>query len=415
MKRLSLKRTPGFLLALCVLSLAPGMLSSAAAGPGFVKIVKAGDVSGTKAVLTWSRASNAAGYNIYKVDTDTGEIIGKKPVATTKSLSCTVAIDAGETSSFQVFAYSQQGSRKVENEEGSPTVDIESKLLRLSCYGNKCAYLEWDKVKNAKGYILYIKEDGEYEEIDRVKKTSYKLDIPVGETYKVVLRSYRKEDGEEILSEKSNVLKVTGKKLESVHGRQWLASLKKSVKVEDEDTGNTVTLKAGTKFLAPWHSYNSIKVTALKGGKKYTIKGTDLKFGDLYLAPSYDYYNSIQAEAYINGKNYKSKTNYLIWISQYTASVHFFKKSGGKWKETRVAPCIIGGVNGHTLVGEYETFLHNNTVHFYWNPTKSWGQAFHGWIDGNRWGSHSKGCVRLEAHDLQYLRRLPLGTKVVSY
>ena len=417
MRRISLKRIWGLLLAAGILALAPTLLASAASGPGFVKQVKATDVRGTKATLSWSRAKNATGYNIYRVDPETGDLIGTKPVKTTTGLSCTVSLKLGTTYSFQVFAYKKNGKKTVENEEGSPPIDVEPQLLHVLSYGNQCVYLEWDKVKNADGYILYRrKPGGEFKEIKTLKSgtTGCKVKVPANTTYRFKLCSYKMKNGEKVLSEPSNIVKFKGKKLESVHGRRWQVTLKKTIKATNSETGEKVTLKAGTRLTASSFSTGMINVTTAKGDT-YKIKGSNCTFGDYQLAPSYDYYTRLQAEEFVNKKKYSSKTNYLIWISQYTASVHFFKGSQGKWKEQRVAQCIIGGENGRTRLGEFETFLHDNTVHFYWSTIKNWGQAFHGWIDAHRWGTYSKGCVRLPPDDLKYLRSLPLGTKVVSY
>ncbi len=423
MRKLSLKRIRGLLLVAFVLAFAPALLSSAAVKPGFVETVIATDVTGTRATLTWTRAKNATGYNVYLVDSETSEIIGGKPIATTTDCRCVVALRPGRMFSFQIFAYLQNGRKTVENEEGSPPVDVEPQTLRVLCYGNGYAYLEWDETEKADGYILYRynKKKGKYKKLQTLQDTSCLVSIPEGESYKYMLRSYRIKKGKRVLSTKSNELKVKGKKLEVVHGRLWQAWLNRDVIAKDKETGENVALKKGTRVLVAYHASGPIDATLLfsggQQGSTYTVNGSYLNYGELYLAPSYTYYSKNQAESFINCGGYTSKTNYLIWISQYTGSVHFFVGSQRRWKEQRVAQCIIGGPMGHTAVGQYELLDRGDPAHiyFYWNPYKEWGQAFHGYLDRNTWGALSYGCVRLSAADFAYLKRLPYGTKVVSY
>lgn len=417
MKKTSLKRILRLLIMTGMLAVAPAMLSSAAARPGFVRSLKA-NVEGNKATLTWTKVSDATGYNVYEVDPETSDII--KRVKQTTGLTCTVTVKAGETHSYQVFAYKKSGSRTLENEEGSPPVDVEVETLRVIGYGNGCAFLEWDKVRKASGYVLYVydEDDEDYIEYETFKatKTSCKVEIPEGETYTFIMRSYRNVRGENVFSEDSNELDVEGKKQEAVHGRRWGAYLKTNLKAKSVENDRVVTLKKGTRVMSAACSVSQVEVTVLRNGKEYVLNGSYLKYTGMYFAPSYDYYGKAQSEDFINSRKYASNTKYLVWINQYTASVHIFKGSKGKWTQVLMVPCIIGSDRGYTKSGEFQIIRRDGGhVYFYWNASKNWGQSFHGWVDSNRWGSYSAGCVRVDYSTFAYINALPLGTKVISY
>ncbi len=291
--------------------------------------------------------------------------------------------------------------------------------LRLICRGNKSAFLGWNDVKNADAYSIYrCESDGSYTLIARSKTSDYHVKhLKPGKKYRFVVRTVK--GGVE--SENSNIVTVTGKKINvnDVHGRYWVAKMKTTMTVKDLKTGKKIKLKKGTALFTT--ACTNIKITGiLKNGHKIKIKGNKLKYSNLWVTKSWKYYSKEQAEAFVNSKGYKSDTNWLIWVSQYTSSVHIFQGSRGKWVRKRIAPCVIGTL-GHTTPGEFKLIRRDPShgkpgVLFSWNPEKNWGHAFHCRIDSHTTGPYSNGCVRLGDSDLVYLvNKCPLGTKVVSY
>lgn len=292
------------------------------------------------------------------------------------------------------------------------------KNFRLICYGNKVAFLGWDDVKKADKYTIYLynSSTNSYSYFGQSKTSAYKAkNLRPGTTYQFIVRSVRK--GQE--SADSGVVTATAKQIDTsdLHGRYWSAKMKKTTKVTLSN-GAKLTVKKGTKLYAEACSKNRITVI-LKTGEKFRLKGTKLKYTNLWLTSSYQYYTQEQAEMYVNSKGYSSQTNWLIWISQYTGSVHIFKGAKGKWKRQRVAMCVIGAL-GHTTPGVFKTIRRSSRngkpqIYFSWNPDKNWGLSIHCRIDKHKRGAYSDGCIRLSDKDLKYVaNKCPLGTTVVS-
>lgn len=297
---------------------------------------------------------------------------------------------------------------------GSQTV----KNFRLICYGNKAAFLGWDDVKNADRYSVYRYDasTGSYTLLGRTKESNYKVSgLTPKTTYQFVVRTI--QGGEE--SADSAIVTATAKKMnvKSIHGRYWSAKMKETTKVTLSN-GTKMTVKKGTSLFAEACSKNRINVI-LKTGQKFRLKGTKLKYSNLWLTKSYKYYSQEQAEMFVNSKGYTSQTNWLVWISQYSGSVHIFKGSKGKWKRQRVCPCVIGEL-GHTSPGVFKMIKRERyngapQTYFSWNSEKNWGLSFHNRIDKHTRGAYSNGCVRLGNSDLNYLtKNCALGTTVVS-
>ncbi len=302
----------------------------------------------------------------------------------------------------------QAASQKVQN-------------FRVVCNGNKSVFLGWDKVPKAKYYNVYRYEPSNqtYKLIKRTKETAYQVKgMTVGKKYYFVVRSLKggKESGD------SEIVTAVGKKLNvaAVHGRYWSAKVKKTMTVTEKGTGKKIKVKAGTAVFTESASGNKIVAITAKGKTKFYCKTANLKYSELWVTEDYKYYSKAQAEAFINGKGYSSETGWLVWVSQYTASIHVFRGSKGKWTRVRIAPCVIGSA-GRTTPGVFRMLRTESThnkpqIYFSWNPEKNWGNSFHCRINSNSHGPYSNGCVRLGDSDLYYLaENCPMGTTVVSY
>ena len=216
----------------------------------------------------------------------------------------------------------------------------------------------------------------------------------------------------------SSPLEVTGKEVKAVHGRRWEVRAKKSFTAIDLRTGKKVKIKKGAKG-SVGNRHKKKPTIIFANGVRIKAKRSRFNYGNLSLSKSYKQYTKEVAEAYINGKGYSSRTKWLVWISQYTGSVHVFKGSKGMWKRQRVAKCIVG-IYGRTCVGVFRMLRRTSThgkpqIYFTWNPAKNWGQSFHCRIDKNTRGAYSSGCIRLGDKDLYYIvNHCPMGTTVVS-
>lgn len=294
------------------------------------------------------------------------------------------------------------------------------KNFRLICYGNKVVFLGWDDVKQADAYNVYSydAQSNSYTLLGRTKESSFKAKgLVPKKKYQFVVRTVRKG----VESADSKPVKATAKRInvKDIHGRYWIARAKSAMTVKLTN-GKKVKLKKGQTVYTT--AATNIRIRAfLKNGKRFYIKGSKLKYVDLTVTKSYKFYSKEQAEAFVNSKGYTSQTKWLIWISQYTSSVHIFSGSKGKWKRQRIGPCVFGKL-GHTTPGEFKLLdcdMHGRNgkpeLHFSWNPVKNWGHAFHCRIDRHTSGPYSDGCVRLGDSDLYYLAsHCPIGTKVVS-
>lgn len=299
------------------------------------------------------------------------------------------------------------------------------KNFQLAYNSNRSAFLTWDKAKNASYYLLcqYDPETGAYAEIAKTSSCSYEAkQLKVGEIYQFAVQSVYAKKGKTVKAAYSDLLEVEGKRIRlgRVHGRHWAVVTKRKITGKDTKTGKTVHVKKGTAGAATSSSGSAKTTLILENGTRIQVKRKDLKYGNLYLTKSYKYYSQAEAEAFVNQKGYYSPTKWLVWVSQYTASVHVFKGSQGHWKRKLVAECVIGQ-DGHTVPGVFHMLRHSTTrgkplVYFSWNPAKEWGLAIHCRIDSNTRGAFSSGCVRLGDSDLYYvINHCPIGTTVVSY
>lgn len=132
------------------------------------------------------------------------------------------------------------------------------------------------------------------------------------------------------------------------------------------------------------------------------------------------------AENFVNSRNYKSNTDYLIWISKKNFTVSVFLKRDYGWDCIKQIPCSIGAPNTPTVTGEFtyhqyqEKWAYNN---YYVGPVMRFynGYAIHSTLvryDGTDYDARlgkmiSHGCVRVYPTEARWLTDyVPLGTKI---
>ena len=139
------------------------------------------------------------------------------------------------------------------------------------------------------------------------------------------------------------------------------------------------------------------------------------------------YSENYQKEAYINGRDITSRTDYLIWVSKSDYEVNLFKGSKNNWTLVKSLPCAIGAPNTPTVEGlfEYHQYQPRWTyANYYCGPIMRFyrGYALHSTLikyDGtpydNRVGVKiSHGCLRLRPEDIKWLSTVtPLYTRVL--
>ena len=423
------KKTVTLFLMLTALFLVPVLQLQAASNiPGQVKNLTAKAVSETSIQLNWSKVSGATGYYVYQVE-DTGKT---KKVATTNKTTYTVKkLKVNQAYTYQVYAYKKVKKQTYKSETASPKKTVSTyiktpkapKSLKVGIYGNKTATLQWSAGQNANGYYVYLYDEktDTYKQLAKTKSRSYELKkLKDGEKYKVRVQSYRTVSGVTKIGASADLV-VTGREfsdaVKSVHGRYWNATLKSDTTGVDVSTGKKRVIKKGTSVTASAKSPATVVVT-LKNGTKVKVPSKKLRFGNLKVTTKE--YSTSTKEAFVNAKGYTSKTNYLVWINQYTTSTNVFKKRNGKWKLVRRMPCIVGRY-GNTPMGVYSIIKQGwgyggPVLFFTWSDSLQKGNAFHKYVDWHKRGAYSGGCIRLPDADLNYLvKYCKPGTTVVSY
>ncbi len=417
------------MLVMAVLFILPVQTALAANTPGNVKQLKVQAVSDTSVKLTWTGASGATGYIVYRVNTETGALT---KVGTTTNTSTTVKkLKVDKEYTFKVRAYRKVKKKTYYSTADSPRASItlsmltpaKVKNLRVGSYGNKTAYLKWNEAKNATGYAIY-RYDASTEEYKRIAKTTdttyLAKNLKVGTTYKFKVRAYRKVQGQTKYGDYSETVSAKGKKVDisNIKGRLFSAVMKTNGKAKVASTGKTITIAAGTKIAATSQSQAEITAYLMKDGTKIKIKGSYLSTGNLHTSKKS--YTKSQKEAFVNVKGYSSPSKYLIWINQYTLTLTIFKGSKGEWKQVMTDSCVVGAY-GHTGVGVYSikkktTHYGGPCIFFTWSTRLNSGNAFHKRIDANTQAPVSGGCVRLADGILNFMNaNCPIGTTVVSY
>lgn len=175
--------------------------------PGTPTLVSAVCSSYGTVTLTWKKASNAAGYRIYR------KVNGKwKKVATVKKASTLTHTETGltygESYTYTVKAYRKVNGKTVwgsyDKTGISCTVKAAAPTIRsidVSTAGQ--AVVRWKSVSGVSGYRVYYKlEDGKWTSVGNVgsSKTSKTITGLEAGTYYFAVRSYWKVDGKKYYS-----------------------------------------------------------------------------------------------------------------------------------------------------------------------------------------------------------------------
>lgn len=422
-------------LMLAVMTVLPAMQSSAADHtPGRVRKLTATKISETSIRLNWPKATKADGYIIYQVDQKTGEL---ERVGKTRNLAYTFKdMKPGQKYTYQVFTYRVYKEKTYKDTKGSPLASVKLTLkkpakvsnFRVSSYGDGTVTLSWNKSANATSYVLYQYDTDKkkYVRIAITNNLTYtvkKLERGVKYRFQVVARRtvnkvYRESDVSDTVAFTGVVYSESTK---AVKSRRHEATVKINTTATVVATKKTITLKKGTKVATTARSGGMV-TAFMTNGTKIRMQGSKLTYGNLRTNTKEAYSKDVK-ETFINEKGYASRTNYLIWISQYTLQVSVFKGSQGNWKMVRSMPCVVGR-NGKTPTGvfriaNYYDWAYGGPRLYFtlrWVNGGPYGNSFHNRTDGTTRAAASNGCVRLASSDLYFIyNNCKAGTTVLSY
>ena len=357
-----------------------------------------GKVTGVKAKpkanaakISWNAVSGASYYTIYK-SKKSGS--GYKVAATnvTGTSAVVEGLTAGRTWYFKVEAVGAAGSKKT---TGARSATVKAKIpvvagkvlgVKLTLNAKDKLSIKWDKTAKATGYQIYYKKKSDltYKKLGTTKMTMFTLKKLDPDTkYNIQVRAYTK-----------------------VNGKKYLSS----------QTSKTVTVKP-SKYMSKNYDKllaNTVRTIGYSGNKEiYTTKN----------------YSKEVKLAFVNGKGYSSKTDYLIWISHYTQQVTIYKGSKKNWKIIRTFDCATGTASNHSPIGVYK-ITYKEPGWFYTSTKELYVTHFAGrnsfhtrplWNSGavqnptiGKPASH--GCIRCYNEDAKYIYdNMPVGTTVVSY
>lgn len=398
---------------------------------GDVRNLHVKSIGENSVTLKWAAVKGATAYQIFQVKGKTEE-----KIATVKLNTCAVKnLKPGKTYRYKVRAYISKGQKKYRG-GFSDTVEVSPQVLKpsapkgLEVYvdGENTLQLSWEKSELASWYQIfqYNEKKKEYTKVATTRNLSCTLKkLKAGKTYTYAVRAVREAGNLRNISDYSAKKTGTPIKLsaaaKSIRTYRYYATVRSTEQVYNYTTKKTMTVSAGTRVISSRKTVFSnapYENVWLMNGQQIKIRFSNLIVPQgIEINPNTDYSTAVKEE-YINSKNLKSETDYLVWISQYHTRVNIFKGSTGKWKLVRSFKVAIGRngsvkglrkICGKIRYGHYD----NTTPVIQWSPM---GNAFHTLLGATPGTAVSDGCIRCETADLMYLYDVvPMNTLVYSY
>ena len=359
-------------------------------------IAQPGKVIGLRSVinpdsvtLSWDTVSDVSGYNVFQQGDDgTYQKISDNQQGT----SITVPnLTGGKTYRFKIAAVSAVGNKTMEGKSALVQVTVPKiasaplKLLLDVAKGGNIK-VRWSTVPDADFYRLYYKtpDMSEFKLFGKTRNTEQVLHKLQPDTqYSIKVYSCTSSQGQVYESSLSSPVQTFVPK-EYLGANQWKL--------------------AAANVRSVHYGRNRVTYTTKKYPKEVRT-------------------------AFVNYKRYKSKTNYLIWVSLYTQQCSIFQGSQENWKLIRSFTIASGTARNHTPTGVFKLqykekgWFYNYTKELYVSHFKG-RNAFHTRpLDNNgsvctptigRPASH--GCIRCYNDDARFIyKKIPIGTTVVSY
>ena len=149
-------------------------------------------------------------------------------------------------------------------------------------------------------------------------------------------------------------------------------------------------------------------------------------------------FTKAEAEGWVNGKGFKSATEYLFWASKYTQRAYIFQGKKGAWRLIKTMPCGTGSIKdsdasdpGIYLGTSTKIWNKGDTTEKYkespnstwkgprayqrWNMhySSAWGNSIHA---GGTGKPSTHGCIALGSKQAEWAyKTLPIKTRVVQY
>lgn len=348
--------------------------------------------------------------------------------------------------------------------------------LKATCKKNdNDVTLTWAKVSASRGYFIYRSTNDTrpvkpLKRITKVTTTKY-VDKNIKVTAKnstkfrywvKAISKNKSEDGREMVPANSPKKMVTVKRYLTydIKPMKFYTKTKSTIVPYKAATGSAKVKKAipkGTKLVVvakypkkikPFQHAKRVKVLLKKNGKVVYSgwlipykQTTGMAHNVSYVKKFKKGYDWTKAdkEKWINKKKkFRSGTKYLIWVSQHTQRVNFFKGRKGHFKLYKTVRCTTGRFlhqTKNTFKGRIKNHLYRRD-----KDTPEYGKYFYThltFFGGNGsfhtecyktdnpkkkvacvWASHkptTKGCVRLKKKNAKYVYGLPNGTRVIVY
>ncbi len=383
----------------------------------------------TEIKFSWGAVAGAAQYEV--------TFNGKTEKVTATSYEAK-NLAKGKAYSFSVKAlcvFSEDG-KDYPYESAVTTVNTSTKIEKpakvdelTAIDGDKSAILTWTKAARAESYVIYRYNDSskkwEVVKKDVTKLTYTDKKLKQGKKYKYRVAA---ENSGGVGAQSSTVTVSVKKTPDTVRSIGYKAVVKSRAPLftSKKGTKRVKYLKAGTRVTTVDYGNRRYKIK-LSDGKYYWLSKDRLRFtASIWTTKDY---STKTKQDFVNKKGYKSKTKYLIWVSQYTQRVVIYKGSKGKWKVVRSGQCATGTHKNMTpkrtmyltyrKKGRYYRTQYESPIVYF-----TGGNAFHsriklysgGYADATIGRPKSHGCVRLLQPEIDYIYKYcPRGTTVVSY
>lgn len=304
--------------------------------------------------------------------------------------------------------------------------------------------LKWEEPKsgNVKSYTILNEKKKvlriEDEKYSGITETRQQFRALPGK-HKYYVKAISADDPSDFAISKPITIDGGVKFINTLHKKfDWKVTFRRNVALYKSATGSATIKKVskGTTAIAigkyprrisGWNKPKRVKVQFEDGSVGWTQWGT-IRFRPL-IRVKQDYPASLK-EDYVN--KFSSRTNYLVWVNEYTQRVNVFKGKKGSWKLVRTFRCTTGSfaqpvVKGH----KYRLGARRGTVWRLDEQGRSYyfklARGFHGggyfhtrcwWASGrvrNSVGNRptTRGCIRMHNPDAAYIYKLPTNSKVV--
>lgn len=224
--------------------------------------------------------------------------------------------------------------------------------------------------------------------------------------------------------------------LKYLHGMYYIATVTKTVKAKGVDGLGKVKVKAGTEVVVMRARQKKdkkgctcrviVKKEKSKNKRFRTVKisGRNLVF-QKYIVNSSAQYSNAQVEQWMNSHKITSQTKYCLFVSRYNQHAWILVKSGKKWLVQRAMPCTTGGVFSYGYPNDLYGFNHckyfrrpyfeprNNSISIPYSSGA--GNCLHLASKARLLRPTTHGCVGFYKTQFQYVLKLPLNTRVVSF